>query len=304
MIGCPLMCTFCPQKALKAAYEKNEPSKKAIKYLSYENYEIILRKLPAYLTIGFSGMAEPWANPQCTDMLKLTLEKGFDVRIFTTLYGITNDDAKIITQLLVKHKHQIKTLVIHLPDSNGNMVGWKPSQEWLNVFARFHFLGATGVFPSFSAMTMDKSGSLHPALAGLNIKLAPGWAGHSRAGSLDDSQVKGQKMIEAKHETAVSCSATPFYDRGILLPNGDVAVCCMDYGLKHIVGNLLETEYCNLFSSEEMNKLRDANMTPGPTKHSICKSCHLAIPYNLKASHWKAGERNNSEKDLLKYSSD
>ena len=29
----------------------------------------------------------------------------------------------------------------------------------------------------------------------------------------------------------------------VVLPNGDVSLCCMDYGLEHIIGNLLDQEY-------------------------------------------------------------
>lgn len=286
MIGCPLMCTFCPQKELKAAYAKNEGSKKDLKYLSYENFETVLNKLPKHVAVGFSGMAEPWANPSCTDMLRLTLEKGFNVRIFTTLYGLTVDDAKTVIGLLTKHKQQVKTLVIHLPDSKGNMVGWKPSHEWLGVFNKFVEFWNAQILSSFGMMTMNNSGIVHPALNVFNVKLTPGWAGNTRAGSLDETQVNGQKLIKARHEAPVSCSATPFYDRGVLLPNGDVALCCMDYGLKHIIGNLLDMEYYDLFQSEGMNKLRDANMTPGLQKCSICKSCEQAAPYKNQDSYW------------------
>lgn len=286
VIGCPLMCAFCPQKELKGAYSKNEGTKKNLKYLTYENFETVLGKLPKYVAIGFSGMAEPWANPQCTDMLRLALEKGFDVRIFTTLYGIGEDDAKIVIELLTKHKQQIKTLSIHLPDSNGNMIGWKPTQEWLGVFAKFIEFRNAKILSSFNMMTMDNSGSVHPALDVFNIKILPGWTGNTRAGSLDESQVRGQKLIKVRHEGPVSCSFTPFYDRGVLLPNGDVALCCMDYDLKHIVGNLLEMDYYELFKSEEMNKLRDANMTPGLQKCSICKSCERAEAYKNQNTYW------------------
>ncbi len=37
----------------------------------------------------------------------------------------------------------------------------------------------------------------------------------------------------------------------VLLPNGDVVLCCMDYGMKHILGNLLSSDYNSLFSSKE-----------------------------------------------------
>lgn len=286
MIGCPLMCTFCPQKELKVAYGTSTHSGKESKYLAFEDFETILRKLPSHVEIGFSGMSEPWANPQCTDMLKLALEQGRNVRIFTTLYGIRKDDAKNIIALLTKHKRQVQFLNIHLPDAKNNMTGWKPSQEWLSVFVLFLELLNARTLSSFGVMTMDSAGSPHPALDMFDIKLRPGWAGNTRAGSLDESQVQGQKLIKAKHGSPVSCSSTPFYDRGVLLPNGDVALCCMDYSLKHIVGNLLTMGYDDLFKTEGMNNLRVANMTPGQSNCSICKSCDRATPYKMENSHW------------------
>jgi len=46
-----------------ATYGQNE------KYLSLENFKLILSKVPRYVRIDFSGMAEPWANPEATAML-------------------------------------------------------------------------------------------------------------------------------------------------------------------------------------------------------------------------------------------
>ena len=39
-------------------------------------------------------MAEPWANPEATSMLAYTLEQGFNVAIYTTLYGIEVEEAE------------------------------------------------------------------------------------------------------------------------------------------------------------------------------------------------------------------
>src|SRR5271169_3052980 len=94
MVGCPLKCTYCPQDQLRETYGKNE------KYLSFENFKLILSKIPPYVRIDFSGMAEPWANPEATAMLAHTLEKGFNITIYTTLYDITAGDAENILALL------------------------------------------------------------------------------------------------------------------------------------------------------------------------------------------------------------
>src|ERR1700722_16200887 len=119
MVGCPLMCTFCPQTGLKAAYKKNKNRKdRNQKYQSFNNFKRILDKVRKHLRIDFSGMAEPWANPECTEMLRCTLESAFKVAVYTTLSGMTEDDAEIVVGLLRKHKEQVEVICLHLPDSN------------------------------------------------------------------------------------------------------------------------------------------------------------------------------------------
>jgi hypothetical protein len=54
MVGCPLKCTYCPQDQLRGTYGQNE------KYLPLENFKLILSKVPYYVRIDFSGMAEPF----------------------------------------------------------------------------------------------------------------------------------------------------------------------------------------------------------------------------------------------------
>lgn len=283
MIGCPLKCTFCPQSGLKDAYtQKNETNIKDMKYLTFENFRRILDKVPKHVRIDFSGMAEPWANPECTDMLRYTLEGGFKVAIFTTLHDMTEKDCDIVLSLLRKHEDKVEMLYLHLPDANGNMRGWKYFKEWENVFVKFLSFGKENIIKRFRMMTMDGSGRVHSALRHLDINLKS-WNGHSRAGSLEPDAVQGQSCYtqSPRHETQVFCSATPFYDHNVLLPNGDVVLCCMDYNLKHIIGNLLEQDYYEMFLGNTLNNLRVDNMKPGYSSCSICKSCDAANAYTF-----------------------
>jgi hypothetical protein len=221
-------------------------------------------------------------------MLRHALESGFDVAIYTTLYGIDNNDADFLIDLLIEHRSRIEVVCIHLPDANGNMRGWKPSPEWEAVFEKFLALRDRRILSEFKIMTMDGSGQIHPALSRFGIKCGQ-WLGHSRAGSLPETQIKKQEIYRAppRHASAVSCAATPFYDHNVLLPNGDVALCCMDYNLKHVIGNLLTKEYYELFVGEALNKVRQANMAPGFSDCSICKACDTAVAYRIAAdSAW------------------
>ncbi len=285
MVGCPLKCTYCPQDQLRDSYGKNE------KYLSLSNFKLVLSKIPHYVRIDFSGMAEPWANPDATAMLAHTLKQGFNISVYTTLYGITLDQAKEITALLTEHANQVEILCLHLPDQNGNMRGFRHSGEFEAVLAAFIKLGTGKIVRRFDAMTMDKGGAVHPQLQNL-VRGLPAWMGHTRAGSLDTSEIGPQPVENTpRHQSPVSCSFTPFYDHNVLLPNGDVVICCMDYSVKHKIGNLIESDYFTLFASKGMAELHAENTRPGYSEKSICKNCSRAVRYELAADQrqfWRA----------------
>jgi hypothetical protein len=262
MIGCPVMCTFCPQDNLRDNYGKD------IKYMQPMDLITVLAKLPKNTRIDFSGMSEPWANPACTTMLETVLYMGFKVAIYTTLYGMTDPDK--VRPLLESHPDQVEVIMLHLPDSNGNMKGWKPTTEWMNAF---EVMIKTQVPCGIGAMTMDKSGVVHEFLHPY-VKQLAGWQGHTRADSLDPEQVKGQALsVTPRNEFALTCRSTPFYDRNVLLPNGDVVLCCMDYNLKHVIGNLLKQTYEEIFAGEQLAEIIKMNEAAGFDKCSICKSC-------------------------------
>jgi hypothetical protein len=262
MVGCPLMCTFCPQENLRDNYGDRE------KYMQLADLVKVLAQLPKDTRIDFSGMSEPWANPHCTEMLETVLFMGFQVAIYTTLYGMK--DPERVRKVLEDHPSQVEVIMLHLPDANGNMKGWKNSEEWQHAAA---VISHTKVPCGVGAMTMDKSGLVHPELQAMVGQLQ-GWVGHTRADSLNTEQVAGQPIsITPMNAFSLTCRSTPFYDRNVLLPNGDVVLCCMDYNLKHIIGNLLEESYKDIFLGQPLMDLIEINESPEFNKCSICKSC-------------------------------
>ena len=272
MVGCPLKCTFCPQDNLKTAYGKNA------KYLSLADFQTILDKVPLHVRIDFAGMAEPWANEWATPMLGIALAKGYNVAIYTTLYGMSEEDGRVVARYLVDHAPQIEVLCLHLPDVNGNMRGWKYSPEYERNLMRF--MGLWGILPRFEAMTMDGSGRVHSDLAHMNIQLGA-WEGHTRAGNVKKEDVRGQSIAATpEHDTAVLCSFTPFYDQNVVLPNGDVALCCMDYSAKHVIGNLLQQSYYDIFMGAPLAQIRADNMKIGKGG-TLCKTCDRATPLRV-----------------------
>ena len=224
MIGCPLNCTFCPQDQLKSAYGKT-----GAKYLSFEDFQTVLGKIPQSVRIDFSGMSEPWANPWATRMLEYALQCGYRVAIYTTLYGMSAEDATLITtQLLPKHQSQVDIVCLHLPDEEGNMRGYKPSDEYNEVLGKFIEMMRFGAFPAqkLAAMTMHKCGKVHSSLADQVKQLMP-WRGHSRAGSLGEERIeKVGAMQPPRNEFPLVCAKTPFYDQNVLFPGYSKCSIC------------------------------------------------------------------------------
>jgi hypothetical protein len=278
MIGCPLKCTFCPQDVLRSQYGRQE------KYLSIENFKLIVSKLPDYVRIDFSGMAEPWANPDATAMLVHSLERGFRIALYTTLYGMNAQDVPVVVETLTRHANQVEVICVHLPDGGGNMRGFRYSSEYANALSAFLKLKTSGLFRDFQFMTMHGAGEVHPELRDL-VAAPGGWVGNTRAGTVtppDGASAAIETM--PRHARPVTCSYTPFYDQNVVLPNGDVLICCMDYSARHRVGNLISDDYFSIFSSQGMAALRAANTRP-EADASICKNCARAVAHGLSADN-------------------
>lgn len=275
MIGCPLMCTYCPQDSLRDAYGDD------VKYMSLTDFKTILDKVPTSVRLDFSGQAEPWVNPACTDMVQYALEQGFRLAIFTTLYDWGETTVHRMGELLLTHASQIDIFKIHFPDEVGNMRGWKPSAEWEYAYIGMHaIVQAAGIH--YEAMTMSDEG-VHSAIRHLpGVGVSHGWGivAMDRAGTLDREKVKNQPLqLTPRHDYPVKCGRTNEYDQRVLLPNGEILLCCMDYAKMHVIGNLFkENSYQELDSTPEMKRILKINALPEFSKETLCKSCTYAEP--------------------------
>ena len=269
-IGCPLMCTFCPQDKLRQAY--TDPVKK----MSQKTFDTALSKLPRDIRIVFAGYTEPWANDLCNNFVESALQQGFDIGIYTTLYNIDPRQCDQLINLLTQYQSQVKDFWVHLPDQNKNMPGFRYSDNFayaLDCISQCH---------NVNFMTMDAESRISPEIKN-NIKVA-NWYLHTRANNLTIENIKQQPVNLAPHyEFIVECTRSKDYHANILLPNGDVMLCCMDYGLKHRLGNLLKQSYDEIRNATELNRLKELNNQLGFSQETLCKSCNDAFchtPWN------------------------
>jgi radical SAM protein with 4Fe4S-binding SPASM domain len=211
-------------------------------------------------------------------MLQYSLEKGHRIAIFTTLVGMKEEDADITCGLLRQYTDKIHKICIHLPDAANHMPGWKKSKTWDYALEQFLALDREKSLLPFVWMTMDGQGRIHPDVTSKHIPLTDSRF-NSRGGALGDGKVKSPEI-----NSPVVCGRSIFYDRNSLLPNGDIALCAMDYGLKHILGNILLEEYQQI---QEKKTIFAKNAMFGVDK-SICKYCEYAIEFVLnKNQDWR-----------------
>lgn len=255
-IGCTINCVYCPQKLLLRRYFENDKTKKST--LLLEDFKSCVDKLPEKTRIDFSGMAEPWLNSSCTDMVCYAVQKGHPVAIYTTLVGMTKQDFDRIKNL------HFEEFVLHIPDGRSN-AHIRIDNEYVQLLQEV----ITYKKNDISLVTgYSCHGEIHPAIINAipkDSKLITELI--DRAGNIESNDVKSKK--NSGEIVCVNCEDD--INHNVLLPDGTLLLCCMDYGMKHILGNLLEESYETIQNSVEAQKVRAG--LKDEENDILCRNC-------------------------------
>lgn len=261
--GCVIDCVFCPQRVLQRVYEGE-------RYLSLESFKILLEKIPNEVRITFAGYTEPWLNKGCTDMLVHAHEKGHPISVFTTAVGMGVDDVARIKNIPFAPPPN-GGFTLHLPDEE-RLARHPISKKYIEVLE--YIKSVEGEIANFSIMSM---GGIHPDVRHIyeSAKVHEMW---SRAGNLLGEAILRPELLNLKDrfksvyhgEKQMTCNCEERLYHNVLLPNGDVSLCCMDYGLKQIIGNLYNQDYEDIipepFSCFDMCRFCENGIDPNDPK--------------------------------------
>lgn len=266
-IACRVQCKFCPQSLLIDRYS----SKNGIDNINYSNpammsfetFKTCIDKIPKSIHIIFSGYTEPFLNPGCTRMILYAHDSGYTTQVYSTLVGMSIDDIDQFKHIPFIRFH------VHLPDSFLN-AKIPVNSNYISVFKKL----LTSNISNITGMTM---GDTHPKIKELLEHDVRFPEMISRAGN-----VKIIKNNFKKKLGPLSCQRAigdrvenKIVDINVLLPNGDVSLCCMDYGLQNILGNLIKSDYHSLFHSETYKKI--AEQMNSYDSDIICRNCTEAV---------------------------
>lgn len=270
-VGCGMRCEYCPQPRIVAAYKARRMTRDGdvarSRVMSLQSFERCLRTVPREVDIHFSGLSEPWLAPDCGAMVRFAAERGHRVAMFTTADGMSASDLTAISRV------DFKRFVVHLPDAYGEM-RLRPTPAYLEVIEAL----ADGIVGAVEFMTL---GVPHPKVRERIGYTPSSRRVHTRAGNVDvagltvGAAVSAAEIAARNRGTSLVCRANRMF-ANVLLPNGDVQLCCMDYGLEHVLGNLLATSYADIITGPRFAEFLAA--LAAPDSDVLCRRCEYAVP--------------------------
>ena len=242
---CVNSCKFCPQDKWRNAY-------KGKRRLTYDEFRRMLEKIPRNVRLDFSGFSEPFINHDSSLMMRYAYQNGYRVALFTTLVGFRPEDLDIIKDV------RFSPCNIHVPDDANFRVS--DEAKWLASFKLFtnNIRYDTAVY---------HLGNLSPGIKKEMAKLRS-FPVLTRANNVSPGVAKPLP----RHTGVIGCSASRnLFNQNVVMPNGDVYLCCMDWALQHRLGNLFEQSYEDLFRSEEYKKI--VRGMQDVSVETICRYC-------------------------------
>jgi len=255
-VGCPVDCTYCPQETFLAEYGSGKRGKRT---LSLTDFDKVLAKLPNDCEIGFSGFAEPWNNEYCTEMVERASKKFSKITIYTTLVGMTMEDARRLARL------EFKVFCIHLPTTN-KTENIPITEQYLDVLKECVDTIPGITYAVFGPLPVDVKNIVG------DLPATPPEHMVSRCGLVPNC---GKNVVINGPVRCLSVGESEILDHNVLLPDGRVVLCCMDFGMTHVLGNLFTQTYESLFEGEEADKIRAGLRGEGTV---ICQYCEYGVP--------------------------
>lgn len=260
-VGCGVLCSYCPQVAIGRAYKQRVGPTR----MSMDTFKACVEKLPQDVTIDFTGFYEPFLNPDCAEMLLHAAQTGHSVRLSTTVSGLTTEQIDRI-----KHLPFVK-FAVHLPDSKA-LTRIVVDNQYLRSIAHLVQSGISNL--AFHVHEgPDGPEPMHPdvqAILDENAIAAENRWVNTRAGSIDVAWKTAPQRLSGPLQYC------PRLRQNVLLPNGDVALCCMDWKLEHTIGNLLVDRYEDLFESAVYKQVLRGHFDE--SVDLLCRGCEVARP--------------------------
>ena len=259
-IGCIVNCRFCPQKVFVSRYYENDKNRKT--YMSFDDYKRYLDLMPNNMIIDWSGFVEPFLNSESIEMMEYTSKTHHKQALFTTLVGVSIEQIKRLVNI------PFDWVVLHVADKYG-YAGIDVSEEYLEKID--YLLDAKkkdgSPFINGANCQFDPDERVTEITRG-KLKIASEL--QDRAGNLDHSD---SRLVTKYTNGEIRCERSSVLNHNVLLADGTVVLCCNDFGMECVLGNLNKQSYEQIISSETLIEVKRKMITGKPV---ICRKCMYA----------------------------
>lgn len=247
-IGCRSQCEYCPQSKLVKSYVKRSRDV----MMSFDTFKKCISSVPKEIEIHFTGFCEPFENPQAIDFMEYAIKQWHGILVNTTLKGVTRTTVDRLVNLF-ENKIMTTSINIHLP-----------STEYTSHIVDEYYLD---ILEYILINLQNINFHIHGTPITEVDKLIKSYRGeyrkkvmkiHSRAGNVEFKDISN---LPKKY----NC---PRIYSHVILPNGDVVLCCVDYGLEVILGNLTTMTYEELHLTDKFKEIEKSGSI-------LCSRCEF-----------------------------
>lgn len=231
-IGCKNNCSYCPQGKIINAYLRRSN----ILEISLEDFKNCLTNIPLNYHVGFGAFSEPWLNRECTDMILFAASEGHKITVCTSCVDLKLEDIEKFKNI------KFLNFIVHIPE-NGKETNIKVDDYYNKVLKK---LVDSKISNLKFLLKSAKKHNIHEKIDKdifRGTKVINGEL-QTRAGNI---QIDGVEEVKKKRGRLMRC---PRLYCNVLLPNGDLALCCMDWGLKHVIGNLHQKKLSDIYKGK------------------------------------------------------
>ncbi len=261
-VGCSMHCRYCPQDLFIKTYRSIDRPVMT----SFETFKRCLDKLPQEVIIDFAGFAEPFLNPAIVDMMEYAHKAGHDLRLYTTMTGLSMGDLERVLRI------PFLSVVLHLPDKKQNAMIPVTEEYWQKLDRFLSAAKADG-----QPLVDHANAQCEPPLEvmkKIDGRVRVSWDMIDWAGNLETKEVRSSSEKRGR----LLCAMAAQQNHNILLPDGSVLLCCMDWGMKYILGNLLTDSYESIVQGSAIRKICAAMGDESVRSQGfICSACTSAI---------------------------
>lgn len=215
--------------------------------MDFETFKTCVDKTPKDTLIKWAGFVEPFLHHQALDMMEYVAAKGREEVLFTTMVGLKEDDVERLKEI------PFQNICLHIPDKN-HFANIQIDDSYKSRLVKILKMTSPDGSPLVWSATCqtEPEDSIREILEAYEVDI--NWEMQDRAQNLHDD---GLISREEKAKGPIICGkSTPAMNHNVVLPDGTLVLCCMDFSMKHVLGNLSSDSWEDIVNGEAVRRLR------------------------------------------------